>query len=74
MGFTEDSWKNMLSENEELKAAYYSMAVTVKNASELLVKKSIKIAKLETENKELKIEIQNLHQFIKKHLKGDIYE
>lgn len=67
----EEAWKDMLSENEKLKAAYYSMAETVNKASELLVKKSIEIAKLETENKELKMEIQNLHQFIKKHIRED---
>ena len=32
------------------------------------------VNELKKENKELKIEIQNLHQFIKKHIRGDIYE
>lgn len=32
------------------------------------------VNELKKENKELKMEIQNLHQFIKKHIRGDIYE
>ena len=58
----------------ELREENESLAKSVIEAAESLNTKDKRIAELSKENKELKMEIQNLHQFIKKHIRGDIYE
>ena len=56
----------------ELREENESLAKSVIEAAESLNTKDKRIAELSKENKELKMEIQNLHQFIKKNIRGDI--
>ena len=46
----------------------------IKSVNELHEKYESEIKGLKKENKELKIEIQSLHQFIKKHIRRDNYD